>query len=211
METRPLTLEERKALAASAKRMGGWRDRLFAASFAAIAVLGIGLLAAERVFAGSPASQAVPTALAVIVGMYVYRRVNREEWRAKQTNHLSEELAAGVAEITRFSARNAIRVEEFEDEGLSFFVELTDGRILFLSGQYLYESDETDRFPNTSFTIVRTPRTRTVLEFDCRGDYFPPVETRSPFTDAEYRQGSVPSDGDILDFDFSILRRSSAL
>lgn len=210
METRPLTLEERKALATSARTIGGWRDRLFAASFAAAAGLGIGLLVAERVFVGSPASQAVPLALALIVGIFVYLRMNREEWRARQTNELSEELAAGVAEIVRYSARNAIRVEEFEDEGLSFFVELTDGRILFLSGQYLYEADETDQFPNTTFTIVRTPRTRMVLEFDCRGDYFPPVETRAPFTDAEYQQGSVPSDGDILDLDFSILRRSAA-
>ena len=55
-------------------------------------------------------------------------------------------------------------MEEFEDEGLHYFIELVDGRVLFLSGQYLYdyepisddpESNQPRSFPCTEFTVRR--------------------------------------------------------
>ena len=58
----------------------------------------------------------------------------------------------------------AFGVKEFEDEGLHYFLELTDGRVLVLSGQYLYDYEaisddsETNRpraFPCSEFTLRR--------------------------------------------------------
>jgi hypothetical protein len=210
METRPLNLRERQMLAAILRDADGRKDRLFAAFFAAAISLGAGLLIAERLLPGSQLSQAAPVGLALLIGVLVFRRTGHEPWREKQRTDLSDELAAGVAEVTRCTARSAIRVDEFEDEGISFFMELADGRVLFLSGQYLYDLDEEKQFPNTAFTIVRTPRTRMVLEFECEGSYFPPIYTRAPFTEAEYHQGSVPSDGDIIERDFQSLRPAEA-
>lgn len=206
METRPLSLEELRMLSATLRGTDARNGRLLAALFAGFGSLGVGLLIAERAIPGTPLSQVIPVGLALLVGVLVHRRVGHEAWREKQAADLRDELAAGVAEVTRWLARSAIRVEEFEDEGISFFVELTDGRVLFLSGQYLYDVDDAQRFPNTSFTIVRTPRTRMVLEVECTGEYFPPLSTRPAFTEAEYRDGSVPSDGDIIAGDIPGLR-----
>jgi hypothetical protein len=56
---------------------------------------------------------------------------------AEEHRRALEEL--GLLESTTFRATRAFGVEEVEDEGLHFFLELTDGRVLFLSGQYLYD------------------------------------------------------------------------
>src|SRR5262245_21050528 len=42
-----------------------------------------------------------------------------------------------------FKARRAFMVDEFEDEGIHYFIELEDNSILFLSGQYLYDYEPT--------------------------------------------------------------------
>lgn len=72
--------------------------------------------------------------------------------------------SAGLLESTDFRAVRAFEVREWEDEGLHYFIELADGRVLYLEGQYLYEyqqiSDDPElnqprRFPCTDFTIRR--------------------------------------------------------
>lgn len=45
----------------------------------------------------------------------------------------------GLLVSSDFQARRAFGVREFDDEGLHYFLELADGRVLFLSGQYLYD------------------------------------------------------------------------
>lgn len=42
-----------------------------------------------------------------------------------------------VSEI--FVATRAFQVEEFEDEGSHYYIELADGAVLYLNGQYLYD------------------------------------------------------------------------
>ena len=46
-------------------------------------------------------------------------------------------------------------MEELEDEGVSYFLELDDGAVLFLSGQYLDEDESP--FPCTEFIVRRLP------------------------------------------------------
>jgi hypothetical protein len=189
-------------LSATLQTTGGRQERIFAAFLAGAATLAAGLLIAERLLPGSQLSQALPVGLALVMATVAYRRTGREPWREKQATDLRSELAAGVADVSKYAAKAAVRVDEFEDEGISYFVHLVDGRVLFLTGQYLYEFDDEKQFPNTAFTIVRTPLSRMVLEFEVQGRYFAPMHTREPFTDAEYRQGLVPSDGDVLELDF---------
>ena len=55
-----------------------------------------------------------------------------------------EELARqGLVVTTEFRARRALTIAEFEDEGSHYFVELDDGRALFLTGQHLYDHEPT--------------------------------------------------------------------
>ena len=61
-----------------------------------------------------------------------------ETW--KSTEELIAELEAkNLVRREVFHARRAFQVEETEDEGSNYFLELANGRVLFISGQMLYE------------------------------------------------------------------------
>ena len=93
-----------------------------------------------------------------------------------------------------FSARRAFSVEEFEDEGLHFFIELSDGGILYLSGQYLYDYA---RFPSTEFMISRHREAGWVADIQCRGTLIEAEELELSFSKSHFEAGLVPDDGEI--------------
>lgn len=51
------------------------------------------------------------------------------------THHEREGAAASAAEVTSYDARRAVEIRELEDEGPGFYIELADGRVLFIQGQ----------------------------------------------------------------------------
>jgi hypothetical protein len=87
-----------------------------------------------------------------------------------------EEQGLLVSEYYR--ANRAFEVQEFEDEGPHYFIELENGSVLYLNGQYLYDYAEIEddpevnqprRFPCTDFTLRRHRDTGAVMDIDCRG------------------------------------------
>jgi len=101
-------------------------------------------------------------------------------------NAYRQDLEDGKVEVLRVRAKGAVAVEEVEDLGLSFFLDVGDAQLLFLTGQYLYElacdigEDEVGRpgvFPNQQFEIIRAPRSRRLLGVECRGQPFRPSST----------------------------------
>jgi hypothetical protein len=80
--------------------------------------------------------------------------------RARESH--AADLAAGVATLTTYEATDALRVEEFEDEGSQYYLKLADGRVLFLAGQYLYEyelgEDEDGQVLSVDFEALRPRR-----------------------------------------------------
>lgn len=129
-----------------------------------------------------------------ILGMVVFNR------GPKQGKTLSEQIdelrTAGMLVSEPFTARRAFMVEEFEDEGIHYFVELEDGSVLFLSGQYLYDSEE--RFPCTQFVVWRHRDQRYAVELECAGEVLEPEAVAPPFTEEEYASDRVPEDGRIM-------------
>jgi hypothetical protein len=110
-------------------------------------------------------------------------------------------------------------VEEFEDEGSQYYLALTDGRVLFVSGQWLYEYEDGEdedgkptsaRFPCRRFTIERAAKSGLFLGLIPQGPSFPPSDTLPPFTDEQHGAGTVPDDGDLLSVDFESLRKRRA-
>jgi hypothetical protein len=134
---------------------------------ALVALFVIGFLPA-LVETGGPAALVV----GVVAGVWVYFRAQRAERRVKAAATFRAELADGVVEVTRYRAVEAISVAEAEDEGLSFFLRLQDGEVVFISGQYLYEFEGT-AFPSTLFEVTRTPTSRIMLDFRPLGLYCP--------------------------------------
>ena len=114
--------------------------------------------------------------------------------------------SAGLIIRQAFTARRCFAVEESEDEGLHYYLELDDRRVLFLSGQYLYDYQEiTDdpelnqpaTFPCERFEILRHKTEAYVVSMECRGDVLVPECVTPPFSKQEFRKG-IPDDGDII-------------
>ena len=97
-----------------------------------------------------------------------------------------QDLEEGKVEVLYVRAKDAAEVEEVEDLGLNFFLDIGDSQLLFLSGQYLYElasdigENEVKRrwkFPNQQFEIIRAPRSRRLLGVACHGEPLRPSRT----------------------------------
>jgi hypothetical protein len=198
--SRPLTAADRRALEAHQRSISGRGEGLFAATVAGALTGGVELLVLERTM-GRPGhlGQAAAILLAAGVGAFVYRRVRRPSWRRAGVDQARADLAGSVAEVVRYRARAAVHIEELEDEGLSYFLELVDGRTLFLCGQYLYEAVEGGSFPCEQIEIARAPATRILLDFRCQGPPIPLLETFPPFDLDEWDSSSIPDDEEILD------------
>ena len=110
----------------------------------------------------------------------------------------------GLLASTEYHATRAFGVEEFEDEGLSYFLELTDGRVLFLSGQYLYEYEPGAKekrpraFPCSDFSVRRHKTEKYVVDLQCRGRVLEPEAIAKPFSESDWEEGRLPEDGEVI-------------
>jgi len=102
-------------------------------------------------------------------------------------------------------AKRAFQVEEFEDEGTQYFIELKNGAVLYLCGQYLYDYEPMEgvikqarKFPCTEFTVLRDKRYGYIVEVIPGGAVFEPECEVPPFTMEDHDAGRAPSDGDII-------------
>lgn len=106
-----------------------------------------------------------------------------KRWAQKVPAAYQKDLTERKVEVIHVEAAGAAEVEEVSDFGLNFFMEIGDSKLLFLTGQYLYEvayeigKDEVERqgkFPNTKFDIMHAPHSRQFLGFDCLGEPLKP-------------------------------------
>jgi hypothetical protein len=112
---------------------------------------------------------------------------------------LRSDLRHGVASVERHAIAEVVRMEEFEDLGPAFYCRLSDGRVLFLIGQYLDEHLDDGSFPCARVEIARAPASRTVLGVRCTGAPLAPTRVVPAFPRDLVRRGRVPADGAILD------------
>ena len=81
------------------------------------------------------ATLATVAPLVILLGILVARRRKAEE----PSGTLARLESQGLLLRQRFRANRAFGVDELEDEGSHYVIELEDRSVLFLSGQYLYE------------------------------------------------------------------------
>jgi hypothetical protein len=188
----------------------GWGDSLFLAIAVFICVFLVVLLAVSFIEGPPPWTVPVSVGSGVVAGAtaFVLGQWRARRQAARRAAARAREAAAEV-EVTRFEVQDAIAVEEFEDEGLHFYLLLDDGRTLFLSGQYLYDPAE-QGFPWRAFEIVRVPGEFWVLSVTRQGDALPPSRTRRPFTKEEWERDAVPLDGTVASLDWAALKDAAA-
>lgn len=154
--------------------------------------------------------------IAVIFGLAVYAAYylfnsweNRpiKWWKPFHYPTIEEMEEKGLVETQIFHARRAFQVEEYEDEGLHYFLELEDGSVLYLSGQYLYDYEEIDdepeysqpkTFPCEKFVIKRHKKYGYVLAIETQGKVLNPETILPPFLRYYARKPELPKDGDII-------------
>jgi len=200
---RPLTDEERRDLEhlASGKADLGSDFTLFGCLSVLILLPGLWLL--DRLDWSGPLPAAVLFALLLVVLFRVRRKLKRglESYRALHAADLED----GRAEVDTYAITDALRVEEFEDEGSSYYLRLANDRVLFLSGQYLYEPEEEGVFPSSRVRTARAVKSRLLLDIECLGEPVAVRATLPPFTGEEHARDGVPDDGDITDETFEKL------
>jgi len=131
-------------------------------------------------------------------------------WRRKRQDPdvlVNELQAQNLLSVEKFNARRAFQVEEFEDEGSHYFIELEDASVLFLTGQYLYEYEalskgkeieHSRRFPNTEFVVRRHSKKGYVIDILCNGSVIEPEIVAPAFDTDDFGTNRIPEDGQII-------------
>jgi hypothetical protein len=125
------------------------------------------------------------------------------EWK----KGLREREEKGLLVSTAFKVRRAFALEPFEDDEPCYFLELANGTVLYLQGDYLndYGLKEGDPnvnygllFPCSDFTVRRQRENGGVCDIQCHGKVVAPEITFPPFQPSDTTNGLVPKDGDII-------------
>ena len=173
----------------------------------------VGFLGSQKVFDRAPSwmvgSGMVLFMLTLVaLSLWLFNPKGSDPFGRKTADEQIRELAQlGLLESTAFRATRAFGVEEFEDEGLHYFLELADRRGLFLSGQYLYDyepiSDDPEvnqprSFPCTEFTVRRHTKEGYVVDLLCDGTVLEPEVIAPPFGKKVWQANRVPEDGQVI-------------
>lgn len=191
-----------------------WKGaRLFlAALFAYICTVGIAIICLN--FDGLP-RWATPLlsigllGVLIVAALFLAKIFGLKLSRSRQSleQKIAELDKANLVERKTYCAKRAFAVEEFEDEGPHYFIELNDGRTLYLNGQYLYDyeliEDEPEfsqprTFPCTEFEILWHRTKHYPLKIICKGVVIEPEITTPSFTPTDYKNHRIPEDGDII-------------
>jgi hypothetical protein len=203
---RPMTPDERLSMETEVKHLGGG----FSLVQTAFVVFMILFLAGVAVVALFDLDRLWGRSIAAMIAAYfalrVYFRMRRSLGGSPFAALLREDLAEGVAYESSFDVVDAIQRAELEDEGAHFYLKLADGRVVFLSGQYLEEPAAEHRFPSSRVVIVHAARSGLLLRLECAGAYVPPSATLPAFTLEELDGDDVPQNGEVLQIDFDALR-----
>jgi hypothetical protein len=162
---------------------------VFAAMFVVVAVFAA-VVVFDQLSVRIPAGRVAPlTALiffpVVILALKLFSAPRPRE------SQIADLESKGLIVEQSFKAVRAFEAEEYEDEGRNYFIELEDGSILFLVGQYLYdyglsdgdtEADQSHMFPCTEFTIRRHKLEGYVVGIRCGGKGVKPEICVPPLT-----------------------------
>lgn len=152
-------------------------------------------------------------AVSCICSIYYSKTYLRDQFRkpSKESPFLVD-LEGGVANVEQFNVRRVIEIEEYEDEGAGFLLELERGGVLCVIGQDYYEymsdieleGDEPDlrgNFPHTIIEYRYGPNSGLPLNVTGVGDSLRPfqkIPSRPKFAKNKKGRGYVyvgPEDG----------------
>lgn len=191
----PLTKLERQNLQARTSRF--FREHLSAAMTGTVVLAGLIFIGTTQLWkwfipVGNPRDAIIPILLACIaVGAYVCRSIWIDAYKALQPlpdgpTPAKRDLAGGVAKVLTADVSRVVEIEEYDDEGAGFLLELGDGRVLAVVSQDLYEfthdaeleegeEDTRDNFPQTRIEYRYAPHSGLPLDIRGVGEPLKPI------------------------------------
>jgi len=155
----------------------------------------------------SLATIVTPLAAMILSSYALNRRGFRPSFRRRTLEQRIADLESqGLLLRQPFQAVRGFEVEQLEDEGLHYYIELVDGRVLYLNGQYLYSyeaitddapSNRPRLFPCTEFEVLRHREAGYAFHIHCAGRTLEPELITPAFT-RKGTQDRPPEDGAII-------------
>lgn len=135
------------------------------------------------------------------IAMYIaFPILAMKVWTGKRPSAISmlAALEDGSLVSADYEVDEVIVIEESEDEGLHFLLDIGQGRTLFLSGQYLYGPVESGRFPSTRIRVFWHAQSDLTYGVQSLGDRILPSRRLRPPSANTIESGALPNDRDIL-------------
>lgn len=198
---RPLTAKQKAML----QGYIAWHIYILRAFLFCLPAIGLGALLRSLANAFLPENIALFWPLPVLIFMaWLYTKAGQWTGGHALRKKIREDIKNGVAAVHGIDVVDAIKVQEKEDEGPSYFLKTTDGKVLLLSGQYLTTS-RMHGFPWTSFEITEAPLSKEWFGIKKTGSVLNSVFIRQPFDYEEAKQYAVKN-YDFFDLDFDSLK-----
>jgi len=125
-----------------------------------------------------------------------------ESWpgsKKRKTDTMYEALENGVLSSAEYEVRDVVEIEEFEDEGRHYLLDIGDGKTLMLSGQYLYAPVESGKFPSSRIRVFWHRTEGYTFGIECLGNKMLPSKTIKPIAEDGNEDTGVPGDRELLD------------
>lgn len=146
----------------------------------------------------------VPT---IAIGLALYWRSGRWTGGRDLRARIGRDLRSNTATVHVLSVVDAIKVEEAEDEGPTFFLKLETGETVAVGGQFL-DRFVSRGFPWRQFEIREAAESRLFLGLEGRGERVVPSLVKPPLSMATVRElGIARVRWKVLPVAFDELRR----
>jgi hypothetical protein len=206
VNARPMTPAERDSLTrtqGSLRAYLGWRGScvsyfIYLVGGAVVGLLGGTVVLAPFLWLGIRLPFVVVSLLLLagaIAGFSLGLRSIIKE-RVDTLSPYGQDIRADLVQDIHCIVADAVAVDPFDEEGTGFFLDVGDGQLLFLQGQYLDDLDEEGRFPTRELFMVRAPHSGDILRLEHLGEVFEPSRSRGYL--GEEREEYAPQDGEIL-------------
>lgn len=142
------------------------------------------------------------TGIAAVAMYIVFPILIMKAWpdsKKRTPDTMYEALENGTLSSAEYVIGDAIEIEEYEDEGPHYLLDIGNGKTLSLSGQYLYAPVEAGKFPSSRIRVFWHSTEGYTFGIECLGNKMLPSRTVKLLTEDKYEQAVVPSDREILD------------
>lgn len=120
-----------------------------------------------------------------------------------EEDSMAQALARGELEVSIYSVKSVIEIEESDYDGMFFLLEVGENQTLCLRGQYLYESTERGFFPASDIKVFWNKNMEVTYGVEGGGEKIKPARILPPLTENQCEMDSLPEDREIINKNIS--------